>query len=359
MKVLVLTKTISPDSGGGRYSHAVLEEYKKMGISFTVVTETGGELLPLSSIGLFIKNILKVRNYAKGHDIVHAFDGWPFAIYAHCAVLGTRKPLVVNAVGTYAVAALKRPVKGFFLKMAYRRAKKIFAISEFVKRRLQMYLNVPVDVVYLGTTWMKTPETSDLEKTRAKYGIQNQTPVLLTVGALKDRKGQFETAEAVKILKEKYPNILYLIVGSTRGTEAYTEKIRKYVWENGLEQNVQIISDAKSDAELASIYTLSTIFLLNSKFDEKSEHSEGFGLVLLEAAQFGKPVIGSVGSGIPEAMEDGFNGVLVQKVEPGQIVEAVEKVLSRYNELAMNSKKVAERFSWKKTAEAYSSAYKK
>lgn len=370
MKILVITRTIAPTSGGGRYSRAVLEEYVKKGIEFRVLTETGSSpdasemyedriLLPLNSFVSVLRNISLIRKAMKDCDVVHAFDGWPYAVYAHLALLGKRQTLVVNAVGTYAVAALKMPVKGKFLAAAYRKAVKIFAISEFVKNNVLKYIKLDnLDVAYLGTTPMKMPAQSDLDACKAKYGITSETPVLLTVGALKDRKGQFETVQAVKILKEKYPNILYCIVGTTKGTDVYAGKIKKYVEEEGLMKNVKILSDVRSDAELASLYALSTVFLLNSKYDRNSEHSEGFGLVLLEAAQFGKPVIGSKGSGIPEAMEDGVNGHLVDEVRPELIAQAVEKALANYEMLSRNSRLVAQKFSWDRTASAYLESYK-
>jgi glycosyltransferase involved in cell wall biosynthesis len=369
MKILIITPTIAPHSGAGRYSKAVLEEYKKQGIDYVVLTEAGGKevdpfekraVRPLKSISSLLFNLKIVRKMAKDCTIVHAFDGWPYAIYGYAAVLFSNKKLFINAVGTYAVAALKTPIKGIVLTFAYRRAVSIFAISEFVKNNVLKYRKLNnLSVVYLGTTPMKKPEENELEAFKLKYGIQSQTPIILTVGALKDRKGQYETVEAISILKNKYPDILYCIVGSLVGNDSYVHRIKEYVRKNKLENNVKIISDAGTDKSLSCAYELSDIFILPSKYDPQSEHSEGFGLVLLEAAQFGKPVIGSKGSGIPEAMEDGVNGYLVDEVTPKTISETIEKVISNYEVLARNSKKVSEKYSWERTATSYIAGYRK
>jgi phosphatidylinositol alpha-1,6-mannosyltransferase len=357
MKILIITHTISPDSGGGRYSKAVLEEYDRRGISYRLITERE-DLLPLASLSAFVKNVLTVRKAAKECDIVHVFDGWPYAVYARLAILFTNKRLFVNAVGTYAVAAFKSPLKGIFLRNAYRKAEKIYAISNFVKENVAKYIKLDtLEVVYLGTTPMPEPQKESLDQFKNKYGISAQTPILLTVGAIKDRKGHYETVEAVNLLRNKYPDILYCIVGTTKGSEAYVKKIEEYVVAHKLQSHVRIMTDLATDQDLACAYYLSDIFLLNSKYDKKSEHSEGFGLVLLEAAQFGKPVIGSRGSGIPEAMEDGYNGCLVDEVRAEEIASAVEKVLANYDEFALHSREVAGRFTWQKAADQYIKGY--
>lgn len=357
MKILIITKTLLPTSGIGRYSRAVLEEYTQRGIPFKVLTEPDG-IVPLTSFFAALKNISTIKKASLDCDIIHAFDGWPYAVYAHMATLFTSKRLIVNAVGTYAVANLRSLTKGMFLRRAYKRAEKIFAISKFVADNILKYIKLDnLEVVYLGTTLMKEPAREELENFKKKYQISLQTPILLTVGALKDRKGQFETLQSVELLKKQYSNILYCMVGSKRDGEAYVRNIEEYVSTHNLASNVRIMSDLSTDEELACMYVLADIFLLNSKHDVESEHSEGFGLVLLEAAQFGLPVVGSRGSGIPEAMEDGYNGYLVDTVKAQEIAITVEKVLANYNMLSEHSREVAQRFSWKKTADSYIRGY--
>ena len=59
-------------------------------------------------------------------------------------------------------------------------------------------------------------------------------------------------------------------------------------------------------------------------------------------------------------MSDGYNGYAVPSGEPGEIAQAVNKILSGdYEKLHANSKEWASRFSWEKTVGAYINEYDK
>ncbi|OLD20126.1 MAG: hypothetical protein AUJ01_04745 [Acidobacteria bacterium 13_1_40CM_3_65_5] len=64
-----------------------------------------------------------------------------------------------------------------------------------------------------------------------------------------------------------------------------------------------------SDADLPAFYAACDIFLLPNRVDDGD--IEGFGIVFLEAAASGKPVIGGDNGGVPEAVERDVTGLLV------------------------------------------------
>jgi len=354
MKILIITKTIAPDSGWGRYSSGVIEELNRQGMECLVLTERNG-ILPTRSVFNFLRNILVVRGRANDFDIIHAFDGWPYAVYGYFATLGRQKKLFINAVGTYSIAPLGSFLKGIFLRIAYRKADAVFAISDYIKGRLleKMPDLKNITTVYLGLTPLPVLDEGEIQKYKKRFYILNQNPILLTVGEIKERKGQFDTLQAVLVLREKFPNILYLIVGSDKDS-AYAGKIRRFISDNSLEENAKIINDARYDKELSFFYTISTIFLLNSRNDDEHGHFEGFGLAMLEAASFGKPVVGSLNCGVAEAMKDGYNGYLANQADSVDIAQKVEKTLAgNYQSLSENSKSFVRRFTWQKTVSEY------
>ncbi|MBU1557861.1 glycosyltransferase [Patescibacteria group bacterium] len=146
-KILVITNNINSNSGWGRYSSSVINELIKLKFEVTILTEKNHQkiqnelniLRPLnhSKIFNFIRNIFFIRNISKNFDVIHSFDGWPYGVYGYFAVLGTNKKFFINGVGTYSVAPLFDKFKGLLLKKAYKKADKIFCISNYVKKRVK------------------------------------------------------------------------------------------------------------------------------------------------------------------------------------------------------------------------------
>jgi phosphatidyl-myo-inositol dimannoside synthase len=252
---------------------------------------------------------------------------------------------------------LNNKFKGFFLKKAYEKAYKIFCISNYTKNKILEKIKLSnLTVVHMGADKLPVLSENQVVSYKKKFNLNKiYYPVLLSVGGIKERKGQLDTLKASLKLREKYSNYLYLIVGSGNDVE-YINKIKKFIKDNKLENNVKIVNDAKSDKELSFFYDICDIFLLNSNND--GDHFEGFGLVFLEAAQFGKPVIGSKDCGIEDAIKSGYNGYLVSQKDAKNIYSAIVKVLNskkiNYNK---NSKKFYKKFSWESTALEYSRYY--
>jgi glycosyltransferase involved in cell wall biosynthesis len=366
MRVLALAETLKPLSGWGRYASAVIAEYERRGISYSVITSltkdaTGTEagFLEKPSLVGFVKNIFLVRRLAKDVDVVHAYDFWPFGVYAYFAVLGTGKRLFLSAVGTYTIAPFDNPVKRFLLTLVCRRAQTIFSIGNYTKRRLLEKLSLSnVETVFWGTSVLKPIPPEERKKYYAEFNIpETHGPVLLTVGQIKNRKGQLDTLKAVAKLKDAYPQILYVVVGSDEDT-VYVNEMRAFAEENRMAGNLRIISKVKSDTELSFFYSIADLFVMNS--NNEGNHFEGFGLVFLEAEQFGIPVVGSQGCGIEEALEDGYNGYLTKQGDSIDIAEKIATILGgKAAEFGEHSREFFTRFSWEKTVSAYVAGYER
>lgn len=364
MKILAICETLRIQSGWGRYAKAVIDQYKKRGIQYTIVTarakeKTGEEdfiLPPQTKLG-FIKNLFHARRLAADCDVVHAFDVWPYGVYGWFAVLGTNKKLFITGVGTYTIAPFNSFIKGTLSGWACRKANKIFSIADYTKKRLLEKIKLDnVITVFWGAS--ELPELTDAEK--AELAKQFNVPLerhprIVTVGQIKHRKGQFDTVRAIAKIKNKYPTILYTIVGSDDDAR-YINEIKKFVAENDMEDNVMLIHNANSNKALTFFYSTADVFAMNSNND--GDHFEGFGLVFLEAEQFGKPVIGSSGCGIEQAMEDGKNGYLTKQSDIADIADKLDKILGGDMEkMGAASKEFYKRFTWDKTVSEYVKYY--
>lgn len=361
MKVLVITSYLGNKGGLGRYSSQVVKALKMLPIE--VVTVTEADLLKkvfgknkLTTLFNLVVNALKVRKLARDVDVIHAHDGWPYALYGYYAALGTSKKLFITGVGTYSVLPLKDKVRGSLLVRAYNRAHQIFCISDYVKNRIdELCRDARTSTVFMGATPL--PKITDNQKRNyeSEYNLHGLSPLFLTVGDIKIRKGQLDTLKALSKLKDSYPNFVYVMIGSA-GDRYYIDQIISFAREQGLEKNIKIISDVYDDSVLSFFYDRCDIFMLNSNND--NDHFEGFGLVLLEAAQFGKPVIGSKGCGIESAIQNCYNGYLTEQGNHDEIYSRVLDILEKDKNLfSKNSLNFYKNFSWEKTAQSYYEHY--
>ncbi len=364
MKVLAIAETLRIQSGWGRYAKSVIDQYKAKGITYTIVTarakeKTGEEdyiLPPQTKVG-FIKNLFLTRRLAKDCDIVHAYDVWPYAVYGWFAVLGTKKRLFITGVGTYTIAPFNYFLKGLFAGFACRRAEKIFSIADYTKKRLLERISLNnIVTVFWGASDLPALTSDEIAGFAKQFNVPlERHPRIVTVGQIKYRKGQFDTVRAVAKIRNKYPTILYTIVGSDEDAR-YIGEIKKFVAENKMEDNVLLIHNANGNKALTFFYSTADVFAMNSNND--GDHFEGFGLVFLEAEQFGKPVIGSSGCGIEQALEDGYNGYLTRQSDIDDIAEKLDKILGGdMKALGEHSFEFHKRFTWDKTVSTYIKYY--
>lgn len=140
-------------------------------------------------------------------------------------------------------------------------------------------------------------------------------PVVLSVGrwAANERyKGADLLIQAIAQLGQDFPNLHLVCVGDGDDLPRLKEKAQ----DSGAKERIHFLTGI-SRAELAACYNGAEVFALPST-------GEGFGLVFLEAMAFGKAVIGANAGGIPDVVENGREGLLV---EPS--IEAVAGALRR------------------------------
>jgi glycosyltransferase involved in cell wall biosynthesis len=353
MRVLLITSTLSEKSGWGRLSRATADALRSAGAEVSVITDEK-DWTPTN----FLRTCLQARKQAAGAEVVHALDGWPYGVYGLAAVLGTRKKLFINGIGTYSIAPLYSFIRGTLLRLAYARARRIFCISVHTEMQLKKagIVSQKLTVVHLGTSTLLAVSQKYAEEVRALNHIPPDAyPILLTVGAVKDRKGQLDTLKAAMLLKEKYPHIFYVAAGAAE-QRAYVQEMRGYAEKSAMKGNFLMIEHA-DDQTISALYALADVFALNSTSDDRTHHFEGFGLVLLEANRFGKPAVGSRGSGIEDAIKDGYSGFLTAQRDPQDIADKIEKILAGYHSFSANAKLFSAGFSWEKTARAYLRLY--
>lgn len=370
-RILAIAQTMNVGSGWGRYAHDVATGLDRLGFFCRVITwrktEPGdvplsselAELVPSLHPVMFMQNIVRIRTHviSDGITVVHAFDCWPFAVMAWLALLGLRVPLFISGIGTYSIPPERRSLKRWLMQQAYRRAKEVFCISRYTRDQIaQRTRGAQLKVIPLGTT--ELPILTSQERMQLSNFFQIDPaayPVILTVGHVKHRKGQLETLKAVCRLKEQYPSILYVTLGSQADTE-YVQRMKTYAKEQGIENHLRMVTDHKGFQGLSALYQRADVFAMNS--NNHGDHYEGFGLVFLEAAQFGVPALGSQDCGIEDAIKDGVTGRLTRQGDVEDIVEKMRDVIMHRSAYGAAAKEFSRGFRWERTVQAYVSAYK-
>lgn len=202
-------------------------------------------------------------------------------------------------------------------------ADRVLAVSRFTRDRVVANHGIDpsrVSVVpntYDATRFKPGPKPAHLLE---RYRLKADQPVLLTVSrlALSERyKGHWQVLMALRWIREAFPNVHYLIAGT--GDEV--DHLRTAVRALGLDANVTFAGFV-SAAELPDHYRLCDAFVMPST-------KEGFGIVFLEAAACGKPVIAGDLDGSTDAVDGGRLGILVDPYHPAQIADAVVAALNR------------------------------
>ncbi len=172
--------------------------------------------------------------------------------------------------------------------------------------------------------------------------------MLLSVGRLELRKGHDTALDALSQLRRQGHRLRYAIVGD--GPER--PRLETQVRDLGLGDAV-VFAGAVSGEDLPAWYAAADIFVLPTRSDGVG--FEGFGIVFLEAAAAGLPVVAGRGGGVPEAVEDGVTGTLVSGLDASELASALDELCrspERRRQLGRAGReRVVASFGWQQAAE--------
>lgn len=238
------------------------------------------------------------------------------------------KKLVINSHGEDIAVMQNFKAERFLMKSAMLAADLNLANSSFTESLIKDLCGpkAKTAIVYPGFNpcQMKNISAVNVSQLRKRY---SDGPILLTVGRLQRRKGQDNVIRSLPEIVSKYPNLQYIIIGSSfGGTEDLKLQLENLAVELGVEQHVKICGEIP-DTELFEYYSACDLFLMPARMESNGD-VEGFGIVFLEAGCLEKPVIGGNAGGMADAVHDGKTGILVDGHSVKQITEAIMKILS-------------------------------
>ena len=255
--------------------------------------------------------------------------------------------LVLTFHGSEILKFARRPLRRWLAGQLIRRATRVSTLSNYTQELLLSHFPEAADKIYLTPGALR----SDFAVVRPKPEAKRGKIVVLTVGRLHPRKGQLLTLQALQMLPpEVRARIEYWVVGG-QSKGSYENTLRSAA--AGVPDLVVRFFGNLPDDELTAVYEGADIFAMTSVNLDRS--IEGFGLVYLEAAAHGLPVVAHDVGGVSEAVADGVTGLLVPPHRPVQLAAAFEKLIhdaELRRKLGAAGREWAIRNCWKESAEA-------
>ena len=186
------------------------------------------------------------------------------------------------------------------------------------------------------------------EDCRKLLGLPFNKKILLFIGNLVPQKGTDVLLQAMTMILKELPDTLLIVAGKGN----MRKKLQELSLRLGIETNV-IFSGYLGD-EKRFYYKASDLFVIPSLLD-------CFPIVNLEAMACGIPIVASKVGGIPDAIKNGENGLLVRPGSPNDLSDAIIYLLQNERErklMGENGKKKVKCYSWEKIAEDTEKIYK-
>ena len=256
-------------------------------------------------------------------DILHTFTAKP-NIYGTIAAKKAGIPIILNLVEGLGSFYVKNSLKNIIVRNIMERLyKKAFNISNgcvfvnnsdpkymiekkiIVKEKAKIIKSVGVDTVKFSMTHYSREKILEIKK---EFGLENKIIILMVARAIWD-KGIREYYEAASILKTKYKNVEFLLVGGTdNGNHSCAnEEFLK-------SKNIKWLGQRD---DIVDITAISDIYVLPS-------YREGFPATLMEASSMSKPIVTTDTFGCKEVVDDGVNGFLVPVRDADSLATKIE-----------------------------------
>ncbi len=232
----------------------------------------------------------------------------------------------------------------FFEERMLSRAKRIIAVSNFTKWELTNYYKIPenkIRVIHNGVDINKFKPAADKCKVKEELGFNPDDLAIVSVGRLYARKGLFTLIESMPAVIKRFKNAKFIISGKGQSDEM--KKLLSHAEKLGIKNNI-IFTGYYPDKKLPKLYQAADVFAFSTFY----EHHP---FAVLESLATGLPVVTTTVGGIPETIESGKNGFLVEPFNQKQMSERILYLLEHPSEAAemgaLARRTVEERFDWR------------
>jgi glycosyltransferase involved in cell wall biosynthesis len=244
-------------------------------------------------------------------DVVHAHM---FGSNVWGTVLGRLKRVPVVVAHEHTWSFQGRPLRRLLdREVVGRFADAFIAVAEEDRRKMIEVEGVDPDTIRLIPNGIPEPEPGDGAAVRRELGIAADAPVIGVVCELRAQKALEVLFAAAAELRRELPQLRVLVAGDGPARASLEQEAQRLELDGtvqllGIRRDVPALLDALDVAVLSSDY-------------------EGSPLSVMEYMAAGKPVVSTRVGGVPELVEDGVHGLLVEPRDPAALAAAIGRLL--------------------------------
>jgi len=359
MRILYITRKYPPVVGGmERMNYELVQALSRQADTHVLAWTHSQKLLPfflLSSLVRAIGRALLIQTCPHViclGDAVLSPLGVALRVITGCPVACVAHGLDVT---------FPHPIYRAAIPPALRRLSKILCVSRYTRDEC-IKRGIAENAITVIPNGIRPVEQKNMlipSQARAMlraYGLplNNDGPILLTVGRLVKRKGVADFIEhALPEITRTIPELTYLVVGKGPMEPA----IRETIANRALEKNV-LLAGAIPDDLLAAAYRSADLFVMPNV--PVPNNPEGFGIVALEASAYGLPVMASAIEGIRDAVQENKNGCLIPSGDYSGFADRIRSLLTDHvqrDTLSQSALAFAQAHSWDHIARQYIASF--
>jgi len=262
----------------------------------------------------------RIRSLVRQHaaDVVLFGHGFPLPL----AALDHSPPYVVLTHGAEVWLA-RTPALATAMRRGLAAAREVTAVSHSTARSIEGLLSpgTSLSVLHPGVDEQRFTPSLSGESIRQRFHVGSR-PLIVCVGRLVPRKGQDVLIEAIPMIRRLAPEATLLLVGGG------PDRARLDELATSSPAGSVLFAGEVPDQDLPSYYAACDVFAMPCRSRWAGLEVEGFGIVFLEAAATGKPVVAGRSGGASEAVADEATGILVEGREPKAVALAVTRLLT-------------------------------
>lgn len=254
-------------------------------------------------------------------DLIDAHFAYPDGYAATLLGRWLAVPVTITLRGTEVRHAADPQLQGK-VRQALTRARRVFAVSQSLCQ-IAIRLGIEADKILVVGNGVDLQKFSPMPRAEARRALELSpaAPVLVTVGALVERKGFHRVIELLPALRERFPGLTYLIVGGPSPEGDMSVSLRAQVQALGLEDAVRFLGPLPPE-QLRLPLSAANLFVLSTR-------NEGWANVLLEAMGCGLPVIATDVGGNAEVVASTDLGTIVPFGDQPALRHAIDDALRK------------------------------
>lgn len=295
----------SESSASKPSSKAALQALREAGVGFLPLSRSSPR--QLLAWGPLLAYLRRERV-----DVLHAHQ---FGSNAWAALLGplAGTPVVIAHEHTWSFEG--QPLRKLLDRhLIARRVDAFLTVSEEDRRRMIEIEKIDPAKLIMVPNGIPAPPSPRRTDIRAELGIAEQAPVVGTVCTLRPQKALHVLIEAVAMLVRRFPDLRLVIAG----TGAERQRLLGLVEALGLERTVMMLGYRPDVPDVLRAFDVAA----------SSSDFEGTPLSMLEYMEAGLPIVATDVGGVPDVIEDGVHGTLVERRDPAALAAAIEALLA-------------------------------